>query len=97
MDGVYTVRVAQLDHDAHDEEEDLHQPHHARDCILCALAEGLKNELQRQAKQGDTQPNEEPEELRPVDSAQRTPAAPAGVQGKRARGVGDRSMLFVSP
>jgi hypothetical protein len=96
VDGVYTVRVAQLDHDAHDEEEDLHQPHHARDCILCALAEGLKNELQRQAKQGDTQPNEEPEELRLVDSAQRTPA-PAGVQGKRARGVGDRSMLFVSP
>ena len=97
MHSVDTIRFTQLDHNAHDEKEDQHQSHHARDCIVRALAEGLKNELQRQAKQGDTQPNEEPEELRLVDSAQRTPAAPAGVQGKRARGVGDRSMLFVSP
>ena len=63
VDGVHPIRVTQLDHDAHDEEEDQHQTHPARDRIVRALAEGLKNELQRQAKQGDQQPNEEPEEL----------------------------------
>ena len=31
-----------------------------------------------------------------VDSAQRTPAAPAGLQGKRAPGVGERSIWHIS-
>ena len=34
VDGVYTIRVTQLDHNAHDEEEHQHQPDHTRNCVV---------------------------------------------------------------
>ena len=34
VDGIYTIRVTQLDHDAHDEEEHQHQPDHTRNRVV---------------------------------------------------------------
>ena len=49
VDRVGALRVAQLDHDAQDEEEHQHQPHHTRDRVVCALPERLSNQLESEA------------------------------------------------
>ena len=63
MDRVGALGVAQFDHDAQDEEEHQHQPHHARNRVVRALPERLSNQLHSEAGQCDQQPKEEPEEL----------------------------------
>ena len=63
VDGVGALDVAQLDHDAQDEEEDQHQPHDARNRVVRPSAERLSAQLDRQAEDRDQQPDEEPQEL----------------------------------
>ena len=63
VDRVGALCVAQLDHDAQDEEEHQHQPDHARDRVVRALPKRLSRQLHGEAEQGDQQPDEEPQEL----------------------------------
>ena len=63
MDRVGALSVAQLDHDAQDEEEHQHQPHHACDRVVRSLPIRLSNQLHSEAGQCNQLPEEEPEEL----------------------------------
>ena len=63
VDRVGALSVAQLDHDAQDEEEHQHQPHDACDRVVRALPERLGDQLHSEAGQCEQLPEEEPEEL----------------------------------